>query len=181
MGYPSDGRCVPICHLHYQNFSVSPLSRLQMPSLSRPESCSNHCLNEVFPHQQPTGIASFNPTQALQQQQQQQYATIPNDAPPGERTSVSRAIARDAAGTRRAQKCSEYTTNVVALPEKPFGVGSPVRPSQGFCADQSQAMNSFEVKRRLLQAIEKWHGFGTMLIRLFSLLTLYYGTVVSQF
>ena len=73
------------------------------------------------------------------------YATIFNDAPQGERTSVSRAIARDAAGTRRAQKCSEYTTNVVALPENPFAVASPVRQKQGLCTAQSLMWNSFGV------------------------------------
>ncbi|MDF5730126.1 MAG: hypothetical protein PUP92_19455 [Rhizonema sp. PD38] len=48
-------------------------------------------------------------------------------------TSVSRATARDAAGTRRAQKYNEYTTNVVALPENLFAVGSPVRQMQELC------------------------------------------------
>ena len=60
------------------------------------------------------------------------YATIPNDASQSERTSVSRATARDAAGTRRAQKCSEYTTNVVALPENLFAVGRRVRQTRDY-------------------------------------------------
>jgi hypothetical protein len=90
----------------------------------------------------------------------------------GERTSVSRAIARDAAGTRRAQKCSEYTTNMVALPENTSAVGSLVRQTQGLCTAQSLMGKGFGVKRRLKLWVMQWHGFGTILVLKFPLPTL---------
>ncbi len=44
-----------------------------------------------------------------------------------ERTSVSRATARDGVATRRAQKYSEYTTTVVAYPKTLCGSPTPGR------------------------------------------------------